>query len=278
MATGASIQMTLQSVPALFLKMLLNLHRLARRLVILSLFSAFVFAQEPGTPGPQPVSSTVASAPVDSGIRASDPVPPVPALTPEDKHIFGVLPNYRTAEAAQVYTPISAKQKFIIATKDTLDGPGFVLAGAFAGLYQLENENPSFGQGFKGYAIRYATSYGDQAIGNMMTEGIMPSLLHEDPRYFRRGSGSVPGRTFYALSRVLVTRTDSGGTRFNFSEVLGNGVDAAVGNAYYPDERGFLDTMDRLGLSVGTDAVSDVLKEFWPDFKKHVLHRHSSPD
>jgi hypothetical protein len=170
------------------------------------------------------------------------------------------------------------KQKFTIAEKDTLDGPGFVLAAAFSGLYQLENQNPSFGQGIKGYAHRYVTAYADQAIGNMLTEGTLPSLLHEDPRYFRRGHGSILGRTFYAASRVLVTKTDSGGERFNFSEVLGNGIDGSVGNAYYPDDRGFGQTMERMWMDIGTDAVSDILKEFWPDFKKHVLHKKTATD
>jgi hypothetical protein len=251
--------------------MLFNLHSVTQRLLIFSVFGPLVCAQSQNAPVSQPGPSTAASAPTDSGIHNTDPAP----QTPTDKHIFGVLPNYRTAETSQVYTPITAKQKFTIAEKDTLDGPGFILAGAFAGLYQLENQNPSFGQGLEGYAIRYATAYGDQAIGNMMTEGLLPTLFREDPRYFRLGKGSAARRTFYAISRVVVTKTDSGGTRFNFSEFVGNGIDASVGNAYYPDERGFGDTMERMWMDIGTDAISDVLKEFWPDFKKHVLHRHS---
>jgi hypothetical protein len=108
----------------------------------------------------------------------------------------------------------------------------------------------------------------------MMTEAVMPTLLREDPRYFRKGSGSGVGRTFYAVSRVFVTRTDAGGNRFNFSEVLGNGISASLGNAYYPQERGFADTMQRQWTAITTDAISDILKEFWPDVKKRIFRKH----
>jgi|HubBroStandDraft_1064217.scaffolds.fasta_scaffold198041_2 hypothetical protein len=191
----------------------------------------------------------------------------------QDKRIFGVLPNYRTAEGSVPYSPITVKQKFTIATKDTLSPPSYLLGGAFAGLSQLTNSNPSFGQGLVGYAKRYGTNTGDQVIGNYMTEAIMPSLLHEDPRYFRKGTGSGWSRVGYALSRVLVTKTDSGSTRFNFSEFLGNGGVAALGNLYYPDAKGLSPTLQRTASQIGTDAISDVLKEIWPDVKRKWLHK-----
>jgi hypothetical protein len=193
----------------------------------------------------------------------------------QDKRIFGVLPNYRTADGTTPFMPITTKQKFTIATKDTFDYPSYVLAAGFSGISQLENSNPEFGQGLKGYAKRYGTAVSDQDLGNFMTEAIFPTLLHEDPRYFRKVRGSVKGRLVYALERVMVTRTDSGGTRFNFSEWLGNGTVASIGNLYYSGERGFGYTMQRMGTQVGTDAISDVLKEFWPDIKRRWLHKQT---
>ena len=137
-----------------------------------------------------------------------------------------MLPNYRTADGAAPFLPISPKRKFYIAAKDSFDYPVYPLSAAFAGLYQLDNQNPSFGQGVKGYAKRFASSYADQAIGNMMTEAIFPVLLHEDPRYFRRGAGNGSNwhRAGYALTRVFVVRTDKGKWDFNYSEWLGNGA------------------------------------------------------
>jgi hypothetical protein len=192
-----------------------------------------------------------------------------------DHRILGVLPNYRTANPLAVYEPLTTRQKFSIAVKDSFDWPNFLVSGAFAGLYQLENENPSFGQGVRGYVHRYWTAFIDQSMGNILTEAVMPALLHEDPRYFRKVTGSFWSRTGYALTRVVVTRTDSGGRRFNFSEVIGNGMMASLGNAYYVDARGWGETTQRWALQITTDAASNVLKEFWPDIKRW-LRRHKN--
>jgi hypothetical protein len=224
-------------------------------------------------------SAPAAVAPQSTPAETPPGGAPAVALLPGDKgsttdtHAFGVLPNYRTVEGGQPYVPLTTKQKYIIATRDTLDGPSYALAAAFSSLAQLTNSNPSFGQGAKGYLHRYGTALADQDIGNYMTEAIIPSLLHEDPRYFRKGTGSRWGRTFYAVTRVLIGHDDRGNLCFNAPEILGNGIAAAAGNAYYPDGRSFPDTLERMGQQVGTDAISQVLKEFWPDVKLWWQHR-----
>jgi hypothetical protein len=215
-----------------------------------------------------PGSSSSEAASPAIGPASSEP------QAPPDKRVFGVLPNYRTANETAIYTPITVKQKFIIASKDSFDYPLLMLGGAIAGLGQLTDQNPSFNQGMAGYARRFGTGYADQAIGNMMTEAIFPSFLHEDPRYFRRGTGSAWSRTYYAATRIFVTRTDSGGKRFNFSEVLGNATGVAISNSYYPDGRNVGDNAEKLAEQLGIDAVSQVLKEFWPDIKRKLFQRH----
>lgn len=191
-----------------------------------------------------------------------------PGAAPIDKRILGVLTNYRTANMEDASVPMTAKGKMSIAAKDSFDYPSFIVAFATSGIGQLNNTNHSFGQGFKGYAHRYGTGVADQVIGNMLTEGVMPSLLHEDPRYFRMATGTVSHRLGYALTRVLVTRTDAGGQRLNFSELIGNGIGAGIGNAYYPDGRHLDDNVQRWGTQIATDALSNVIKEFWPDVKR----------
>ena len=222
-----------------------------------------------GPAQPAPAESPAAVAPV-----GHTPLPGEPGST-QDKRIFGVLPNYRTADGTAPFTPITTKQKFTIAAKDTFNYPSYMLAAGFSAISQLDNSNPEFGQGTEGYVKRYASAVADQDLGNFMTEAIFPTLLREDPRYFRKADGTVKARLFYAADRVLVTRTDSGRSRFNFSEWLGNGTVAAIGNLYYRDERGFGSTMQRTLTQVGTDAISNVLKEFWPDVKRH-LHKQTS--
>ena len=227
-----------------------------------------------------------ASKPTGSGgappvLPAQNPPDSANSPTPEkeDKRVFGVFPNYRTTDGNVPFQPITSKQKILIGLKDSFDWPVYITGGAFAALYQIENQNPSFGQGMKGYARRYGTALADQVIGNMMTESFMPSLLHQDPRYFRigKGRGSVMHRMGYAASRIFVSRTDSGGQQFNYSEWLGNGAAVAISNAYYPDTRTVSDNIERLGIACATDAFSQEMKEFWPDVKHFLFHRHE-PD
>ncbi len=207
------------------------------------------------------------STPVNPDAAAQEQQPP------GGKRIFGVLPNYRTADASQEGTVLSAEQKMNIARKDSFDYPLVGLSAGLAAIGQLADEQPSFGQGLKGYGHRLVTNYADQALGNMFTEGIFPALLHEDPRYFRRGSGGFWYRTGYAASRVMVTHKDGGGLRFNYSEWIGNASAVAISNAYYPDGRTALDNSTKLLEQVATDAVSQILKEFWPDIRRKFFHK-----
>jgi len=211
--------------------------------------------------------------------QTEDPVvlpqdnPAAPAAPEVDKRIFGVLPNYRTTENAFPFQPLTAKQKMTIAVKDSFDWPAYLIAGSFAGLYQLDGQNPSFGQGVAGYAKRAATAYGDQMIGNMFQEGLIPALGHQDPRYFRLGEGNRKHRALYAVSQVMVARMDSGRRTFNFSEWGGAAAVAAISNAYYPDSRNVSDNVQKVLTAVATDAFSNVAKEFWPDIKRYFQHR-----
>ena len=191
--------------------------------------------------------------------------------------MFGILPNYRTADDTKPFAPLTPKQKFTIALHDSFDPPGYIIAASYTGIYHLENTNPEFGQGAKGYFHRYATTYADQMSGNLMTEGVMPTLLHEDPRYYRRAHGSVPMRVGWAVSRIFVTRTDRDTYEFNYSEFLGNSISSAAANAWYPRNRTAGDNAERLGTQLISDSISNCLKEFWPDLKRAVhlgpLHR-----
>jgi hypothetical protein len=201
------------------------------------------------------------------------------AFAQEDKRIFGVLPNHRTTEASLPFERISAHEKMSIAFKDSFDWPVYPTAALFAALYQLEDQNHSFGQGMAGYGKRFATAYGDQMIGNMMTEGIVPALTHEDPRYFRLGAGKKTARAWYALTRIVVTRTDSGHRAFNLAEWGGNAISVGISNAYYPDTRNLHDNAEKFMIQCATDAFSNILKEFWPDVKRKLKkHRAASSD
>jgi hypothetical protein len=107
-----------------------------------------------------------------------------------------------------------------------------------------------------------------------MTEAVFPTLLHQDPRYFRRGTGSGWSRLGYAMGRIFWTRRDSGGTQFNFSEVIGNSTSVAISNAYYADNRTASNAVSTLSMELGVDMASNILKEFWPDLERKFKRKH----
>jgi hypothetical protein len=189
---------------------------------------------------------------------------------PEDKRIFWIIPNYRTSPSLHPYEPLTAKEKFKIATEDSFDRGTAALAVLFAGEAQLTNATPAFGQGVKGYARYLGTSYADFVIGDMMTEALYPAMLHQDPRYFRRGPGSVCSRLASAAGQIFWTHTDSDHAQFNFSEIIGNSTAVAISTAYYPDNRTATNAVSKLGVQLGVDMASNILKEFWPDINRKL--------
>jgi len=135
----------------------------------------------------------------------------------ESKRILGIIPNNRTSPSWKDHKPLSIPEKFEIARRDSFDRGTVVLAALFAADAQLTNASPSFGQGARGYAHYFGTSYGDFVIGNYLSEAIYPVLLHQDPRYFRHSTGNGWSRVGYAVGQIFWTHTDSNRTQFNYS-------------------------------------------------------------
>ncbi len=243
----------------------------ARDLTLL-LFLGGMFVSSPSF-GQQTAGET---PPVPGTIRSPEAPSGANPPEPEQKRIFGIIPNFRTFPSLVHYQPLTTSQKFKIATQDSFDRGTFVLAAAFAGEGQLTNSNPSFGGGAAAYGRYLGTAYADFVIGDFMTEAIYPSLLHQDPRYFRRSHGSVPSRLGYAVGQLFWTHTDRGGEQFNYSEILGNASAVAISNAYYPDNRDASDAVVKLGTQLAVDMASNILKEFSPDIYRRFLRKHSS--
>ncbi len=194
----------------------------------------------------------------------------------ESKRLFGIIPNYRTSASLNPYVPLTTREKFKIASQDSFDRGTFVLAAAFAGESQLTNANRSFGQGVAGYARYLGTSYADFVIGDYMTEAIYPSLLHQDPRYFRRGTGTTWQRLGYAIGQIFETHNDSGAKQFNYSEFLGNASAVAISNSYYADNRDVSDAATKFGSQISVDLASNILKEFSPDIRRKFARKRDS--
>lgn len=231
-----------------------------------SLVASLALGQQP-PPGDQPQPSVAQSSESHDSPQNAPP-------QGESKRILGIVPNYRTSPSLQNYEPLTSREKFKIASEDSFDRGTIVLAALFGGEGQLANNNRSFGQGAAGYAQYFGASYGDFVIGDYLTEAVFPTFLHQDPRYFRRGTGSGWSRLGYAVKQIFWTHADSGGTEFNYSEIIGNSVAVAISTAYYANNRTAGDGVSKLGMQLGVDMASNILKEFWPELQRKFRSRH----
>jgi hypothetical protein len=184
--------------------------------------------------------------------------------------LFFALPNFLSVENADTVPPLTSGEKFKVVARGLYDPSEFILIGAVAGLGQASNSDSAYGQGAQGYAKRYGTAYADNAIENFMASAVLPSVLHQDPRYYVLGSGGFKKRTLHAFSRIVLTRSDSGKQEFNYSEVFGAGIAATISTySYHPDnERDFSNVITTWGTQIGYDLGTYMLKEFWPDLRK----------
>jgi hypothetical protein len=194
----------------------------------------------------------------------------------EHRRILWIIPNYRTSPPLEDYQPLSARQKFTVAAADSLDPGTFALAALFAADGQLTASSPSFGHGTRAYPRYYVTALSDFVVGDLMTEAIFPAALRQDPRYFRRGTGSGLSRVGYAVGQIFWTHRDAGGMEFNVSEIAGNATAVAIGNAYYRDNRTLSSNVSKLTIQIGVDLVSNILKEFSPDLDRLLSRDYAS--
>ena len=242
------------------------------------------FPQYLPPPGPQqdaaPVQDPSSPAPATdpkSGTNSKPDAPQPKTQSGEEtaqqtKRILWIIPNYRAVSSNTHLPPLSFKDKLWLATQDSFDYSAFIWVGMVAGIAMANKSQPSFGQGAAGYGIYYAHNFADNAIENYLVEAIVPAGTKEDPRYYTLGHGGFFKRTGYSISRLFITRTDSGNSTFNFSEIVGAGAAAGIGNLYYPNENVWVKTYQRWGSQILQDGISNVAKEFWPDINRAIFH------
>jgi hypothetical protein len=206
--------------------------------------------------------------------------------------LFYTLPNFLTLQNKDKLPPLSVKDKFKVVALGTFDPVEFPWWGILAAISQSNNDEPALGQGWGSYAKRFGITAGDSLVENFMVGAVFPSVLHQDPRYYQSGRGGFFRRTGYSVSRIFVTRSDSGHRRFNFSEVFGAGTAAAISTyTYHPkstylsiprnphlfvaSDRTFDNTIDTWGTQLTLDTITLVIKEFWPDIHRKMAHKHA---
>jgi len=214
-------------------------------------------------------SSVLLSQQISNNVIA----PSDPTQEQESKRILGIIPNYRTSPSLRNYEPLTVGEKFKVASEDSFDRGTVALAAFFGGEGQLTNANRTFGQGGAGFGRYFGAAYGDLVIGDYMTEAVFPTLFHQDPRYFRRGTGTGWSRLGYAVGQILWTHSDSGRRQFNYSEIAGNSTAVAISNAYYADNRTASNAVSKLGVQIGVDMAANILKEFWPDLQRKLRRK-----
>jgi hypothetical protein len=236
--------------------------------VVPSAPAAVAAVQEPAAQSPAALpSAPAASAPggTQGGTQIDEE---------QQKRIMGMLPNFRSVTAGQAVPPETTRQKLVTATEDNFDYTSLFFAGVIAADSFVTKATPEFHQGAAGYARYYWHTVADQGIENYSVELIVPAITHEDSRYYAMGreGGGFWKRMGYSLSRVVVTKKDSGGATFNTSEIAGSGVASGISLFYYPTkEQTVHDGFRDWGLDITYDAITFAFHEFWPDINHAVF-------
>lgn len=191
----------------------------------------------------------------------------------EHQRILGIFPNFNSSYVPDAVA-LTSKHKFELALKAALDPVTFGVAAVDAGISQLENDYAGYGQGAQGYFKRWGASYADSFDGGLLGNAVFPSLLHQDPRYFRKGEGSFSSRLWYAIGTTVRCKGDNGKWQPNYSNILGNIAAGGISNLYYPStDRGAGLTFERAFTVTAEGSIGAILVEFWPDISRKFHHK-----
>lgn len=254
-------------------------------LLALALFAAPAFAQQPQPQpsGPAPEKSQAndsqnnsekkkTGTSSDSDKDNKDQDQQTNASGTSKDRLFFTLPNFLTLENANQVPPLTTAQKYKVVARSSFDYVQYPWYGFLAGISQAENSEPGYGQGAQGYGKRFGAAMADGTIENFITSAVFPSLLHQDPRFFQSGHGGFRHRTWYAFTRIFVTRGDNGSSQFNYSEVFGSALSAGISTySYHPHADKTVSNAAKVwGTQVGYDSLTYVVKEFWPDVRRKL--------
>jgi len=262
---------TLTCVAAVSLAICLDVPLPAQQLVAAS--SSSLDSTLPDSPG------MIVQAASQSGQTTPDPqAPATPDGTAQQgpqqtKRILGIMPNFSAVSANTKLPPMSPREKNRLAARNSFDYSSFLIAGVQAGFALNGNSYPEFGHGAVGYGRYYWHTLADTANENFLVSGIYPTIFRQDPRFYTLGHGGAGKRAFYAATRVLVTRQDSGSEMFNFSEIIGSGSAAGISSLYYPTKyRTWTKVGQKWLTSCLIDGANFTFKEFWPDINHAIFH------
>lgn len=240
-----------------------------------------------GTRPPTSSASSQQSAPANTAASPQDPAAAAAEAkkrqhdqaeqdlkVQEKQRLLGLMPQFQVVMNGQA-VPLTGGQKWKLALHSAVDpfyiGWAFVVGGGYGEL--VDNDN-GYGWETEGYFKRVGANYADNVNGALIGNALLPQLLHQDPRYFRKGTGSFKSRFLYAALSTIICRGDNGKNQPNVSNVLGNYISGAISNAYYPaNERGVALTLEN-GTSVTLfGAIGGQILEFGPDIQRLLRHK-----
>ncbi len=179
----------------------------------------------------------------------------------EKQRVFGIIPNFYTVYDSRA-VPLTTKLKFHLAMRSSIDVATLSAVAFAAGLNQAA-DSPSYVQGAKGYGQRYGAIYADGVSDILFGGAILPSLLHQDPRYFYQGTGTKKSRALHAIASPFWCKGDDGTWQFNYSSIGGDLISGSLSNFYYPDKDRGIGLVGRTALvATGGRMVNSLVQEF----------------
>jgi hypothetical protein len=225
-------------------------------------------------PAPAPAAQSSASPQPSSADKGQHETAEEQMKEQETQRVLGIVPNFNTTYRNNAVS-LTAGQKMRLAFRTSIDP--FTFAGAFmvAGYGEVVNNHPGFGWGAEGYFKRSGAAYLDSFNGTMIGNGLLPALLHQDPRYFRMGQGTITHRILYSAATSFICKHDNTGKwEPNYSNVLGNIASGAISNFYYPASKSGIGLTIANGMiQTAEGAIGAEFNEFWPDISRKLFHR-----
>ena len=213
---------------------------------------------------------TLAVEPVEESVNAVTPeqIAAEQVKIEEKQRVFGVVPNFYVTYEHNA-APLTPKLKFQLAMKTLTDPVTMSGFGLNAAIYQAA-DYPSYRQGAAGYGQRLGATFAGGYTKILLGDALLPSLFHQDPRYFYQGTGTTKSRLLHAMATPFVTRGDDGRREINYSNIIGDLASGAIANAYYPSQDRGAGLVARSALiGIGGRMALGIVQEF-------VLHKWTS--
>ena len=208
---------------------------------------------DPATPEIAPAPSAAISVPLN------------------EERIFRVIPDYQTVrDSSQPVKPLTPAQKWNLGLRETVDPFNIASAALTAAFSQHDNQTPKYGEGWPNYGKRFGAAVGDFGLQNFFSAGVFATVLHQDPRYFRKGPAArIVPRIVYSVTRLFVCRNDAGQSMINAANLLGMSAGIAASNMYYPSASRTGRVMaGRIETSLFGGLTGNLMSEFWPDLQR----------